>query len=82
MTEEEKAISDMGYEKISRIMTVIANLDQEITMCQLWASFHQAMALTGACNNLKLFHGTNGPEFTPEEKLKTLCKHLKHIFIE
>ena len=60
---------------------VLATIDHDIALCQAWASYHQAMAITGVATNQKLFHGTKGPEFTPEEKIEDSMNTAKtHLY--
>lgn len=49
---------------------ILLTIDQDIALCQTWASYWQAMAITGVAKTRRLFHGVESDELTDEEKIK------------
>jgi hypothetical protein len=59
---------------------ILKTIDHEIAMCQTWSTYWQAMAVTRVATNRKIYHGTNGPEFTDQEKIEeALQTSLHHL---
>ncbi len=61
-------------------MSILQTIDNDIKICEMYAQYWIAMATTGAATKRKLFHGTQGPEFTDEEKIEeAMNTALNHI---
>jgi len=62
---------------------ILQTIDNDISMCSSWASYHIAMAVTGATKKRKICHGTQGPELTDDEKvedsMETARQHLHNM---
>lgn len=56
-------------------------IDKEIDLCAIRAQYWIAMATTKACLNMNLFHGTDGPPFTDEEKVQH-CMEISNRHIQ
>ncbi len=63
---------------------ILKTIDQDIMLSQGWALYWQAMAVSGAVKSKKIYHGTEGPEFTDDEKVEdamaTSTVHLIKMF--
>jgi hypothetical protein len=61
-------------------MSILKTIDNDIKLCEMWAHYWMTMADTGLAAKRKLYHGTEGPEFTDEEKIQeamdTALRHL------
>jgi hypothetical protein len=62
---------------------ILKTIDDDITLCEVYASYWMAMATTGIAKDRRLYHGTNGPEFTDEEKIadamETASNHIHRM---
>lgn len=65
--------------QVGELTQRIAYAERQFLIAQQYASYHQAMALTGAAKSRDIAHG-NGVPFTDEEKVKgALTTMLTHI---
>ena len=51
-------------------MYILKTIDDDIKLCEVYASYWIALATTGVAKNRRLYHGTQGPEFTDDEKVE------------
>ena len=57
---------------------VLKTIDDDLIRCKLWAEYHYGLATTGSSVNRKIFHGTDGPEFTDDEKIEDSLNTMKN----
>jgi len=64
-------------------MYILKTIDDDIKLCEVYANYWIALATTGAAKNRRLYHGTQGPEFTDDEKveeaMKTAHTHISRM---
>jgi len=69
-------------------LIILKTIDQDIALSQAYASYWQAMAITGVAKNRKMFHGLSRLEFsrlefTDDEKtadaMATALTHLGYV---
>jgi len=69
--------------KLIQSAKILQTIDNDIDMCNAWASYHIALAVTGITKKREIWHGTNGPIFTDDEKvqdsMETARTHLHNM---
>lgn len=64
-------------------MTIIDIIESQIRIHTMWFHYYLAMASTGIATSKAIFHGTNGPEFTDDEKIldamETAERHIRLV---
>lgn len=62
---------------------ILKTIDDDIELAKIFAHYWMSMATTGACKNQRIYKGTEGPEFTDDEKvssaMETASRHIERM---
>jgi hypothetical protein len=62
---------------------ILETIDDDIKLCEVYANYWMAMAMSGVGRHRAIYHGTNGPEFTDKEKdsecMATANTHIENM---